>query len=594
MKRFWNGIRNFFLPPADAKTFLRILPLITVAFIIIVVFVLATVTWEETNQTSFCGLTCHTMPPEYVTHQDSPHTNVFCEDCHMGRDRLSVLIGRKIRYSWQTGSAMVLNTYEYPIRAKNMAPARDACENCHKPEKFSTDKLVEINHYAQDEANTSTTTFLVVKTGGGTKREGLGFGIHWHIENPVYFYANDKAQQEIPYVVVENDDGTQTEYIDVESGFDPSTVNKNDLVEMDCITCHNRTAHMVDSPQQSMDNLISRGLISVDIPNIMQKGVEVLSASYTSDDEAMTAIDGLGSYYQASQADFYSANKDTIDAAVAAIKDVYSRTNFIDQKVNWETHPNNLAHLDSPGCFRCHDGKHLNQADEAVRLECNLCHSIPVVSSPTQFTTNLELSKGFEPDSHKNASWINLHRTVFDTTCAGCHTVEDAGGTSDTSFCSNSACHGANWQFAGFDAPMLREIMAEQAKQLNGGSESSESTPESNETVAEDDETDTEGSETAPAGGESAPAVEGPATYATLQPVFENQCGACHGEAAMGGLNLTTYATLMAGGEKGAIVNPGEPEGSVLVQIQSGEHFGQLTSEELDLVKQWITDGAPE
>ncbi len=62
------------------------------------------------------------------------------------------------------------------------------------------------------------------------------------------------------------------------------------------------------------------------------------------------------------------------------------------------THPNNLGHIDSPGCFRCHDGKHLNPDQEAVRLECNLCHSIPKVAGEQDFVTNIEISRGPEPE----------------------------------------------------------------------------------------------------------------------------------------------------------------------------------------------------
>ncbi len=569
MKKFFRSIRNFFLPPADAKTFARILPLFAIVLIMLVLFAGANYAWEETNTPSFCGLTCHTMPPQHITYLNSAHTNVSCEDCHMGRDRLHVLIPRKVAYSWQTGSAMILNNYEYPIVAKNMAPAREACENCHKPEVFSGDKLVETRRFAEDENNSTTSTFLVVKTGGGTSREGLGFGIHWHVENVVEYYATDESDQNIPYVKVTATDGAVTEYVDVESGFNPSSLPEEGLQRMDCITCHNRTAHLVENPVDLMDDLLTRRLVSPDIPNIKKKGVQVLSPKYESEQAAMDAIAGITSYYKNEQIEFYDANAALVDKAILAMQEAWKRTNFLDQKMDWETHPNNLAHKDSPGCFRCHDGKHLSTADEAIRLECNLCHSIPVVSAPNQITANLELSKGFEPESHKNPNWITLHRDIFDSSCAGCHSVEDAGGSSNTSFCSNSACHGASWEFAGFDAPRLREILNIQAEQY-----------------------------ILPPAEEEKPAVPagGPPTYASLSGAFETRCGACHGTTGMKGLNILDYTALMTGGESGPVIVPGDPEKSLLYTIQTAatRHFGQFSAEELELVKQWILDGAPE
>ncbi len=605
MKRFFGAVRRFFLPPADAKVFTRILPLFVVAFVIVLFFAFSNYAWEASNAPSFCGLTCHTMPPEYATYQQSPHTNVTCEDCHMGRDTLGVMIQRKVTYSWQTGTAMLFNTYKFPIVAKNMAPAREACENCHKPEKFSTDKLVEKKSYSEDEANTLNSTFLVVKTGGGTQRQGLGFGIHWHIENPVYFYTDDLEQQNIPYVVVDGPNGEQTEYVDVESGFNPASVKKEQLHKMDCITCHNRTAHLFDNPPNTVDSLITRNLISIKIPEIKKKAVEVLSANYASTEAAMAGIADLANYYKGKQADAAE-----VDAAVKALQEAYQSSNFPLQKVDWKTHPDNLAHKASPGCFRCHDGKHLssegtaggattggtttggtttdgstpdgttnanNSAGSAkglsstIRLECNLCHSIPVVSAPNQLTANLQLNKGFEPESHTNPNWIALHRDVFNDTCEGCHTTDDPGGVSNTSFCSNSVCHGANWGFAGFDAPKLRDALSEQVKAL-----SPTPTPKADP-----------GNQTASLG---------PATFATVNTILVEKCGACHGDSAMKGLNITTYKDLMKGSENGAVIVPGDAENSLLVKIQSDSqpHFGQLSAEELELVKEWIQKGAAE
>ncbi len=567
MKRFFRSIRDFFLPPADKRTFIRILPLLTVAVLMIGIWLAGNAAWEETNSPSFCGLTCHTMPPQYVTYQHSEHTNVLCEDCHMGRDRLFVLIPRKIRYSWQTGSAMVLNNYHYPIIAENMAPAREACENCHKPEVFANDTLVEIQRFAEDVANTPTSTFLVVKTGGGTEREGLGYGIHWHVENTVEYWASDDRDQVIPYVKVTRTDGTVTEYMDLNKGYTRESFQSIPLTTMDCISCHNRTAHAIESPQATMDELLSRGLVSAELPFIKQKGTELLSASYETEQAALDAIAGLGTYYNTQQPEFAQQNPQLVTQAVQAIQSAWQRTNFIDQKMNWTTHPDNMAHKDTPGCFRCHDGKHLSPENDSIRLECNICHSIPVVSAANQLTANLELSKGFEPESHQNSNWIALHRDIFDISCQGCHTVEDPGGASNTSFCSNSACHGARWEFAGFDAPALREILGTIVLP----------TPE-------------------PLPEITPPPAGTPTTFEQVAGLFKTRCASCHGTNAMKGLNVLDYTSLMAGGETGPVVIPGDPQNSLLIQVQMGDqpHFGQFSAAELDLIRQWILDGALE
>jgi mono/diheme cytochrome c family protein len=185
-----------------------------------------------------------------------------------------------------------------------------------------------------------------------------------------------------------------------------------------------------------------------------------------------------------------------------------------------------------------------------------------VVAGPPDFVAEIELSRGIEPESHLNANWITLHRDVFDGTCANCHTTDDPGGVSDTSFCSNSACHGSSWEYAGFDAPSLREILNAQLP-----------TP-------------------------VPPPTGGPLTFeATAGPLLAERCGACHGGASpVEGLDLTSYAAALAGGTGGPAIVPGDPETSLLVRVQSGEqrHFGQLTPEELDLIIEWIAAGAPE
>jgi nitrate/TMAO reductase-like tetraheme cytochrome c subunit len=564
MSRFLNRIRSFFFPPSDAKPLARVLPYVTLGVITLILFVAAAYAWDYTNSPEFCGTVCHTMPPEYTAYLVSPHARVDCVDCHIGRGFIATRITRKAGDIKHIIS-LALRNYEYPIEADDLRPARETCERCHFPEKFSDDSLREINSYGNDPENTPTTTYLTLKTGGGTERQGLGRGIHWHVENQVLFFTEDSRQQDIPFVRVVERDGSTTDFIELGSEIDVDSLDETKLVEMDCITCHNRITHLILTPEDSVDQLITRNVISSSIPEIRSKAVEVLSGDYETNDEAASGIAGLATYYETAHSDFYADHQNLVDAAIAALQDVYDKSVFPEQGIDWNTHPNNVGHQDSPGCFRCHDGEHLNAGGEAIRLECNLCHSIPVVVGPSDIVANIEISRGPEPDTHLNPNWIALHRDVFDSTCDACHNTDDPGGTSNTSFCSNSACHGIAWPFAGFDAPGLREILLEQLPQTP--------TPLPPTAGTED------------------------LTYeATIGPLLQERCGMCHGEGGFKGLDVTSYETLLLGGDSGEAIIPGDPDASLLVMKQSGDqaHPGQLTPEELARIIEWITTGAPQ
>ena len=276
MRKIGRWLKNLFFPPHDSTPVKRILPYAIIIILGGALTLGTTSAWQYTNTSVFCGTACHTMPPEYVTHINSEHVRVTCEECHLGRTDLGEQIIRKIAYSWQTGSAMVTGNYEYPIRAENMRPSVDVCETCHFPEVVSDDSLIELKRYAYDPGNSLSYTYLIMKTGGGSKREGLGRGIHWHIENPVEFIALDEERQIIPYVRVQNEDGSYTEYVDTEAGFDSANLDESQLVRMDCLSCHNRTSHISEQPDEALDSMLARGAISSAIPEIKMRAVEYL------------------------------------------------------------------------------------------------------------------------------------------------------------------------------------------------------------------------------------------------------------------------------------------------------------------------------
>jgi len=561
MKKIKERLTRFFFPSPDSPWLVLILPYATLGVLTLLLLLGGVHGWEYSNSPQFCGTACHTMPPQDTVYKLSPHANVTCEECHIGRASFFNQLSRKTQGIKETYYE-VFKLYKYPLYAEALRPARDTCEKCHQPETFSDDSLRVLPRYADDLHNTQSNIYLILKTGGGAKREGLGRGIHWHIVNKVEYYAADDLSQDIPYVRVYNDDGSTTEYTDVESGFDKAKLDESQLKTMDCVTCHNRVTHNFEAPTPAVDEAMARGAIDAEIPLIHQKAVEVLSTSYTSRDEAFAAFDGLDAYYK--NTDYYPGHGEKIQSAIQALKAIYDRTVFQEQKIDWTTHPNNLGHINSPGCFRCHDGKHLDANDQAIRLECNVCHSVPVVAAKDDFVTKIEISRGPEPETHRNPNWISLHNQAFGASCSACHTMEDPGGTSNTSFCSNSACHGNVYTYAGFDAPALREILKSQLPP-----------PEPEATV---------------------PTLVGAPTYDNyVGPLFTTKCSACHGDLASGGLNLLSYEAIMKGGKDGAVIVPSDSANSLLFKIQSsGKHFANLTAEELAIVKQWIDAGAPQ
>jgi hypothetical protein len=82
-----------------------------------------------------------------------------------------------------------------------------------------------------------------------------------------------------------------------------------------------------------------------------------------------------------------------------------------------------------------------------------------------------------------------------------------------------------------------------------------------------------------------------------VMPLFEKYCWECHSEeSAELGLKLDTYEGTMAGSDYGTVVEVGDPDGSLLVDmIASGdmpEDGDPMPADELEIIKTWIAEGA--
>jgi nitrate/TMAO reductase-like tetraheme cytochrome c subunit len=313
---------------------------------------------------SFCGTTCHTvMQPEYTAYQNSPHSRVACVECHIGPGA-SWAVRSKIDGVRQV-IAVMLDSYSRPIPTPvhTLRPARETCEECHWPQKFASNRLRIIDHFADDEQNARTKTVLLMRLGGGISGPSAYSGIHGAHLGPgitIRYAHSDEQRQQIPWISMENSaTGRKTEYRAADAKGDlPSNLP---VRVMDCMDCHNRPSHAFELPERALDHALSQGRLDPAIPFIKKRSLELLKAEYGSQEEAAQKI------------------KAALPGKPGeAVFDIWSRNVFPEMQVKWGTYPNNIGHTDFPGCFRCHDDSHASIADSSktITQDCNACHHL--------------------------------------------------------------------------------------------------------------------------------------------------------------------------------------------------------------------------
>jgi nitrate/TMAO reductase-like tetraheme cytochrome c subunit len=326
------------------------------------------------ERTEFCGLVCHsTMEPQFVAHQSGPHARVACVACHVGPG-VGALVESKMagtRQLWQIVTRNVPAPLPSPVR--NMRPARDTCENCHWSEKVQGDRLRVIREYGDDETNEETVTTLTMHVGGGSRALGVGAGIHWHmnLDNEVEYVTTDAKREVIPLVRLRTRAGVVREF--VLEGATPEHIATGETRRMDCLDCHNRPAHtMSATPERAVNEAMAAGRIPRELPFMHREAIGVMRAEYPDKTAALQAIaTRLREHYRA----YPSVNPGQVERAVAGAQDVWTRNVFPAMKVTWGTYANHLGHVDTNGCFRCHDDAHKAKDGTVIRQDCEICHS---------------------------------------------------------------------------------------------------------------------------------------------------------------------------------------------------------------------------
>ena len=334
------------------------------------------------DSTSFCGTTCHTvMAPEFSAYQNSPHSRVDCVDCHIGPGA-DWFVRSKVSGLRQV-FAVTFHTYSRPIPSpvKYLRPARETCEQCHWPQRFTGDKFLVNTTYKDDEKNTPQTDVLLLKVGGHTWQGSVGIhGRHLADNARIRYISTDAERQTIPVVYFTDDQGKTTEFISTDSKPTQEQLDKGEHRTMDCVDCHNWPTHEFDLPENAVDKQMSLGHISPELPFIRKKAVEVLKVNYATRDVARQNIAAeLNNFYRTNYPQIYLTRRTLVQQAGDEVAAIYLHNIFPDMRVTWGVHPNNLGHNDSPGCFRCHDGSHTSADGRTITNDCSACHNLLAV-----------------------------------------------------------------------------------------------------------------------------------------------------------------------------------------------------------------------
>jgi nitrate/TMAO reductase-like tetraheme cytochrome c subunit len=378
--------------------------------------------YEYTETDEFCGTVCHkVMEPEYTAYLDSPHSRVGCVGCHIGSGT-NWYVKSKISGAYQVYSVL-FNKYSRPIPTpvEALRPARGTCEQCHTPALFYNQKRVDHTYYLSDEMNTKSDLSMLIKIGGGKSGLGNIGGIHWHAnqDNVIEYIYTDKRRLVIPWVKVTSKDGKETIFRNKESNFNEKNFNTDNLRTMDCIDCHNRPSHIYHQPDKMINEYLAGEKIDASLPYIKSISVEALEDNYFTKQQAFENIQQkIMEFYSSNYPEVYKSKRDSIQSCIDIVKKIYARNYFTYMNANWKHFPDNISHVYTPGCFRCHDGNHFSDDGKVISKDCKSCHLI-IAQTDNKGNTNVDL-KGL---NFKHP--VELGESIDDHLCTDCHWKSD-------------------------------------------------------------------------------------------------------------------------------------------------------------------------
>ena len=278
---------------------------------------------------------------------------------------------------------------------------------------------------------------MLLKTGGADEATGEAQGIHTHVAPScsVEYVATATSSSRTSPGGEADQGGRQRARVyrsDGKARVRPPAPGA-DAPRVDCMDCHNRPAHRFSSPSDALDLFLERGLIDPALPFIKRQAGLVLAQAYPDVETAETEIaNSLKRILQpAVPPNSRRHNEPPSTGPSTGVRQIHARNSFPIMKVDWRTYPDNIGHKVSPGCFRCHDGRHVDEHGEAISRDLRGLSHLPdaedgrghnrvVLVEHGQFKHSIPLE-----GPHAELRCDQCHTGIaLESTCAGCHTAQ--------------------------------------------------------------------------------------------------------------------------------------------------------------------------
>jgi hypothetical protein len=170
-----------------------------------------------------------------------------------------------------------------------------------------------------------------------------------------------------------------------------------------------------------MDVALISGAIPKNIPYIKQAAMEALKDPYPDKNTANTSIrENILTFYSKEHPDVFKNEEKAVRNAIVKIQGEYALNSFPYMRADATKYLNHIGHLESEGCFRCHNDRHKTAKGETISMDCNLCHTI-IAQGPTGKIVNASVNSTLEfvhptdiGNKWKTAICSECHQSLYD------------------------------------------------------------------------------------------------------------------------------------------------------------------------------------